>query len=184
MRDYSTGICNCRYYVRGTAIAIKTMPGAIKLSFKPSASDRSMLVRYSDGRFGQYSTARKTQEKRAELEIVSLPDNFLTDVLGWTKITSGSDSGAYIEGIKPDIHISLLYETNNGNRPVRYWIYDCVIAEPNFDATTINDSLGVDTRKLELIINPDPENGNNYSKKIARADNSTLYDTWFGLITT
>lgn len=178
MRDYSTGICNCRYYVKNTVRVIKLMPGAIKLSFKPSAAEKTMFVRYQNGGAGQYTSARRTQEKRAELEIISLPESFLTDVLGWVKNSDGS----LTEGIKPNVHISLLYETINGGRPVRHQLYDCLVSEPSFDATTFED-LGVDTRKLELIINPDPENGNNYSKKIARADNSTLYDSWFGLTT-
>ena len=179
MRDFSTGIRNCRYIVRGTVITVKPMPGAIKLSFKPSSADRTMLVRHRGGGAAQYTSARRTQEKRAELEIVSLPESFLTDVLGWVK----NPDESLTEGIKPDVRISLLYETINGGRPVRHQLYNCLVSEPNFDATTFED-LGVDTRKLELIINPDPGSGNSYSRQIARADNTVLFDTWFGLVQT
>lgn len=177
-RDYSTGIKNCHYVVKGTAIEVKKLPGAVRLSMKPSAADRNIKVR-SGSTIYQTTTARQGTQRQAELEIVSLPESFLIDVLGWTKGTDGS----LTEGIQPNVHIILLYETENGGCPVRHMLYDCVVSSPSFDATTISSDLSIDKRKLDIVFNPDPSNNNNLSRQIARADNENLFNSWFGLKT-
>lgn len=177
-REYSTGISNCHYAVRNDSDTGKPgrLPGAVKLSFKSSSEERSFIVR-EGGRIYNHTSVRKCKERTAVLEIISLTRDFLVDVLGWTL----NDDGSLTEGIQHDVHISLFYETDNGGRPVRHWLYDCVVGEPSFDASTITDSPGVDTQKLDIIINPDLQHDGNYSRKIARADNPELFDSWFGL---
>lgn len=177
-REYSTGISNCYYAVRSGASVGKLgkLPGAVKLSNKSSSEDRSFTVR-DGGRVYQHTSARRVKERSRALEIVNLTKDFLTDVLGWVM----DEDGSLTEGIQPDVHISLFYETENGGRPVRHWLYDCVVGEPDFDASTITDKPGIDTYKLEIIENPDPYRDGKYSRKISRADNAELFDTWFGL---
>lgn len=128
------------------------------------------------GRAYSYTAAAKEKERRYALEIVSLTKAFLTEVLGFTE----NEDGSLTEGIRPDVHISLFYETDNGGRPVRYQLYDCAVETPSFDAATMSESLSADTRKLEFTANPDPYNEGAYGRQIARADNAETFDTWFG----
>ena len=181
--EYSTGISNCHYAVRkyqggvsGELGELEKLPGAVKLSNRSSSEDRSFTVRDGD-RIYQYTAARKCKERQRSLEIVSLTKKFLEEVLGWTV----NDDGSMTEGQRPDVHISLFYETDNGGRPVRQWLYDCVVGELSFDASTIEEGLGIDTYKLDIIENPDPDRNGNYGRKISRADNEELFDSWFGL---
>lgn len=176
-RDYSSGISNCHFAVRGIQPGtLKSLPGAIKLSFKPSAEGRSFIVRDGANAYS-YTSSRGSRERRAELEIVGLTKDFLVDVLGYTE----NEDGSLTEGIQPDVHISLFYETENGGRPVRTWLYDCVVCAPSFDASTLGSRLSADTRKLDIIVDPDRTHGGAYSRSIARADNAELFSTWFGL---
>lgn len=177
-RDYSTGISRCHYIVRDRPIVLKRLPGAIKLSFKPSCADRTFLVRSGAGAY-QYTHSRKHKERPASLEIVSLPECFLVDVLGWVK----NDDGSLTQGQQPDVRISLLYETENGGRPVRHILYDCTVCQPAFDVTTLGDGLSIDKRTLDIMVNPDPSNGYNFSRQVAKADNAELFDSWFGMRT-
>jgi len=175
-RDYSSGISGCHYAVRGGSMSLKSLPGAIKLSLKPSSEDRSFIVRSGTNVYS-YTASRKCKEWRVELEIVSLTKDFLTDVLGYTE----NEDGSMTAGIQPDVHISLFYETENGGRPVRHQLYDCVVSTRGFDVSTLGSRLSVDTRKLDIIVNPDPNNGSKYGRSIARSDNAVLFGTWFGL---
>ena len=176
-REYSSGISGCHFAVRGYSPGVlKSLPGAIKLSFKPSAEDRSFIVRDGANAYS-YTSSRKGKERRAELDIVGLTKDFLIDVLGYTE----NEDGSLTMGIQPDVHISLFYETENGGRPVRHQLYDCVVCAPNFDASTLGSRLSVDTRKLDIIVNSDPRYGGAYGRIIARSDNAELFGTWFGL---
>lgn len=180
-RDYSTGISNCMYAVRGSNVK-KRLNGAVKLSFKPSPEDRTLIVRGNSGGVMQITDTRRSGIRQATLEIVSLPVSFLVDVLGWTQ----DSNGVLYEGLQPDVGISLYYETENGGRPIRHQLYDCVVCAPNFDVSTITGRLSADTRKLDIIINPYRNNyyrdinSDKYSRQIAREDNPTLFNSWFG----
>ena len=177
-REYSSGISGCHYAVRSLSSAgtLKSLPGAIKLSFKPSSEDRSFIVR--DGaKAYSYTSSRRSKELRAELEIVGLTKDFLIDVLGYTE----NEDGSLTMGLQTDVHISLFYETENGGRPVRHQLYDCEVCTRGFDVSTLGGRLTVDTRKLDIIVNPDPYNGSAYGRSIAKADNAVLFGSWFGL---
>lgn len=172
-RDYSTGISNCMYAVHGSNVK-KRLNGAVKLSFKPSSEDRTLIVRDSRGGAMQFTDTRRSGIRQATLDIVSLPVSFLVDILGWTQ----DSSGVLYEGLQPDVSISLFYETENGGRPIRHQLYDCVVCAPSFDVSTITGRLSADIRKLDIIVNPDTSTGK-YSRQIARDDNGELFNNWF-----
>ena len=183
-REYSSGISGCHYAVRGGSMLLKSLPGAIKLSFKPSSVDRSFIVRGETNVYS-YTASRKCKERRAELEIVSLTKDFLVDVLGYIE----NQDGSLTAGVQPDVHISLFYETENGGRPVRHQLFDCMVCFPTFDASTLGNKLTADVRKLEIVVNPDfsgnrvtNSNYETYSRKIAKAANAALVNSWFGLM--
>lgn len=178
-RDYSAGISGCHYAVRNSigSLVMNRLPGAVRLTRRPSPEGRNFLVRDDNGSVYSYAHSPKEKERHYTLEIVSLTKTFLTDVLGFVE----NEDGSLTEGIAGNVHISLFYETENGGRPVRHRLYDCVVSPPTFDVQTLGETLSADTRKLELTANPDPHRDGAYSTQIARADNAQLFDSWFGL---
>ncbi|MBP3798030.1 MAG: hypothetical protein J6I46_09700 [Ruminococcus sp.] len=176
-REYNTGFCNFHYRVIGwnASIRPKRFPGAIRLSFKPQTQERKVLVRTDSGLLLSESLAKHEASREAVLEIVSIPRTFLIDVLGWKE----NSSGALIEGQFPQNQVELLYETENGGRPVRHKIYNAVFSRPSFDVSTITDNPSADIYKLELTVNA--TGSGNYNEKLARADSAdiSIYNNWF-----
>lgn len=175
-REYNTGFCNFHYRVVGwnSSIRAKRFPGAVRLSFKPQTQERKVLVRTDSGLLLSESLAKHEASREATLEIVSIPKSFLTDVLGWTETAEG----ILIEGQHPDTHVTLYYETDNGDNPIRHKLYDVVFGRPSFDVSTIADTPSADIRKLELTVNP---NNGSYQEKLAKADavDISVYNNWF-----
>lgn len=183
-KTYNLGFKNFKYVVRNGGIQSPpaALPGAIKISFKPRTASRTLSVRLSDGTMSSIS---KTMDDgiTAQLSIVDLPEDFLKNVLGWTKATDGT----MYEGQQPEVHFTLLYETQGATEPTRHMLFDCVCLKPTYDATTKSASPSIDTKTLDLLISPNlTENSaayGKYKRQVKRSENSTLYDNWFGLVT-
>lgn len=175
---YSTGFNSFAYRVRGGS-TLSPLIGAQKLAFSEGTDNRDLIVRLDSGDVIQYSETVSTG-RTATLDIVQLPADFLKNVLGYTQGTSK----VLVEGIQRTYtHFSLFYQYETDTEPVRVQLYDVVCAKPNFDVTTITNRPSVDIKKLKLIINPDISAGA-YSRSITRSENASLYDSWFGVVTT
>lgn len=176
-REYNTGFSKFHYRVVGWNYDIKPkpIPGAIRLSFKPQTQERKVLARTGGGLLLPVTLARHETSRTATLEVVSLPKSFLTDVMGWEEKASGE----LVEGQFPMKHIELLYETDNGGRPVRHKLYDVVFSKPSFDVSTITENPSADIYKLELTVNTG--GSGKYQTKLARADAAdiSVYNNWF-----
>ena len=184
-KSYNTGFKNFQYVVHGGISTVPApLPGAIKISFKPTTASRTLKVRLSDGTMSSIS---KTIDagKTAQLSIVDLPEGFLKSVLGYNKASDGT----LYEGQQSEVHFMLLYETQGATEPTRHLLFDCVCVKPSYDATTISAKPGIDTKTLDLLISPSLAEGysadvpkyGKYERTVKRSDNATLYDTWFGL---
>ncbi|MBO5449810.1 MAG: hypothetical protein J5994_10875 [Ruminococcus sp.] len=178
-RNYNCGYKNFHYSVRTAEGASPPLPlpGAIKLSFVPQTSERSVLVRKRDGSISSFTEKAEETGKRAELEILSLPVYFLKDVLGYTQ----DENGVLIERTHPAVHVSLLYETKYGEERVRHELIDCVFSKPSFDVSTIAMTPAADTRKMDVILNRDPASGG-YEKSISESDNAEIFNGWFNSV--
>ncbi len=174
MNDYSIGFSEFHYSVRGGALL--PLAGAVKIGFKPQMNERSIQVRLLDGSFAVYSEVYDLNEK-ASIEIISLPEHFLINILGYTR----DESGVLYAGIYKPVHFSLFYEERNEGTATRHQLYDVVCTKPDFDASTMTNRLSVDTRRLELVINRDIRNTGYYKRQIRKEDNSELFERWFGL---
>ena len=184
-KSYNTGFKNFQYVVHGGISTVPApLPGAIKISFKPTTASRTLKVRLSNGTM--MSTSKTIDAgKTAQLSIVDLPEGFLKSVLGYNKASDGT----LYEGQQSEVHFMLLYETQGATEPTRHLLYDCVCVKPSYDATTISAKPGIDTKTLDLLISPSMKDGTTaekvyygkYERTVKRSDNATLYDTWFGL---
>lgn len=180
---YSTGFKNFQYALisNGGYSAPVPLPGAMKISFRPRTASRTLSIRLSDGTI---SSTSKTADDgmTAQLAIIDLPEKFLKDVLGYVK---AADSTLY-EGKQTEVHFALLYETQGATEPTRHMLFDCVCIKQGYDATTKSSTPGIDTKSLELIMNPNTTAGSaaygKYKRQVKRSDNTTLYDNWFGLV--
>lgn len=181
IKDYSTGFRNFKYCMKngGSVAAPVPLPGAMKISRKPQTTSRALSVRLNDGSIVTYTEILETATA-ATLSIVSLPDEFLIDVLGYFR----AEDGSLYEGRQPVAHFTLLYETQGFTEPTRHRLFDCVCSKPSFDVTSMGSTPSIDTRSLELFINPDIVMSGKayYEQKIRRSENAKLYDTWFGMI--
>lgn len=178
-KEYNRGFRLFHYSLKngGRYSTPAALPGAIKIAFKPQTGARTVSVRYTDG-----SAATSSQiidgGTTAAVSVVSLPEDFLTDVLGYYKATDGS----MYQGQQTAVHFALMYETQGIEEPTRHILLDCVCTKPEFDASTISSTPSIDTRSLQLILNPITINGKQYySRSIKQSDNSELFETWFGL---
>lgn len=177
MPDINTGFSNFHYRVIGwnASIKPKALTGAIKLSYKPQTQERTVLVRTSGGLIQQQVLGKRESIRTASLQVISLPESFLIDVLGWEV----SDGGRLVEGEFPEKHLQIRYETNNLGEPMRHLLYDVVVSKPSFDVSTISSTPSADTRSLELTVNP-TANGK-YQARVRPGDPD--YDTWFDQVT-
>ena len=185
-KSYNTGFKNFQYVLSGGISTVPApLPGAMKISFKPTTASRTFRVRLSDGTMSSIS---KTIDagKTAQLTIIDLPESFLKSVLGYVKASDGT----LYEGQQTEVHFSLLYEMQGATEATRHLLYDCVCVKPSYDATTISAKPSIDTRTLDLLISPSTKESTTaekvyygkYERTVKRSDNATLYDTWFGLL--
>ena len=174
MPKINTGFSKFHYRVNGwnSSIRPKPLPGGIKINMQPSSQERKVTMRTDKGLLMTQTFLRPEAGRTGTLEVVSLPESFLTDVLGWYR---NSENGPLIEGPYSEIHLELKYETDNGGNPMRFVIYDVVFSRPNFDASTLSASPNANTRSLEFTVNPN-EIGE-YQARASQGD--TGYDTWF-----
>ena len=174
MSDAFCGFRSFHYCLRTANAAPVALPGAIRLSREP-VTDEVKIVPDIPGAPVEYVAGYHDKGIKLDLEIVALPQAFLTDVLGYALI-----DGVLIEGEHPFVHFALLYETQNaGGEPVRHSYLDCVCRKPKFDVTTLSRSPKIDTRKLELIANKDIFGTMKYKKSVTASQNSTVYNNWF-----
>ncbi len=174
MRNAHYGFKNFHYCPRGLGAVPRAMPGAVRLTRAPDMQEIKVRPD-THGIPAEYTAGYRDRGIKLGLEIVSLPVQFLVDVLGYVQ----EASGVLVEGKHPAVHFALLYETRSLAGPVRHCYYDCVCQKPKFDATTLSASSRFDTRILELTVNRDIFGSGGYKESIARADNAEMFDEWF-----
>ena len=174
MSDAYCGFRNFHYCLRTANAVPVAIPGAIRLSRDPM-SDEVKIFPGVPGAPIDYIVGYHDKGIKLGLEIVTLPQQFLIDVLGY-ELTDG----VLIEGEHPIVHFALLFETQNaGGEPVRHSYLDCVCKKPKYDVTTLAQSSRIDTRKLELIANKDIYGSLKYKKSVTASQNLTVFNNWF-----
>lgn len=184
---YNAGFKGFRYALKssyGTYSRPVLLKGAMKISFKPQTVSRTLLCRLNDGSVRNVNSMRDNGIT-ASVAVADLPDDFKVDVLGYVRDSDGS----LFEGIQEEVHFALLYETQGKTEPTRHMLLDCVCSKAAYDANTKSNNPAIDTRSLELIVNPSTGNSYmsgtmayaKYRREIKRSQNAQLFDTWFGL---
>lgn len=175
MGNAHRGFKNFHYCLRTAGAVPVPMPGAVRLTRDPELTE-VRIVPDVIGAPVEYAAGYKGGIIRLGLTIVSLPVQFLVDVLGYTI----DSNGVLAEGGHPAVHFALLYETGTTEQgAVRHCYMDCVCKKPKFDAATLSASSGFNTRTLEIAANKDIFGSGMYKKSISEQDDPQVFAEWF-----
>lgn len=174
MRDAYRGFRSFHYCLRTAGAVPVPIPGAIRLTREPDMQEVKIRPDQT-GQPAEYTAAFRDRGIKLGLEVVSLPVQFLVDVLGFTV----GANGIITEGEHPTVHFALLYETGSLHGAVRHSYLDCVCQKPKFDVTTLSRSSKYDTRRLELVANKDIFSSKAYKRSIREEDDPAVFAAWF-----
>ena len=168
------GFKNFHYCLRTANAVPVPMPGAVRLTREPQMNEIK-IVPNAVGAPEEYVIGHREGVIRLGLEVVSLPQSFLTDGLGYTI----DANGVLVENGHPVVHFALLYETQSTDSgAARHCYYDCVCKKPKYDVTTLSGSSRFDTRTLEIIANRDIFGTGAFKKSVGEASTAT-FAAWF-----
>ena len=178
MGNAHLGFKNFHYCLRTAGAVPVPMPGAVRLTRDPELTE-IRVVPDVIGAPSEYAVCSRDGIIRLGLEIVSLPVQFLVDVLGYTI----DSNGVLAEGGHPAVHFALLYETRTTEQgPVRHCYMDCICKKPKFDAATLSGSSGFCTRKLEIAANKDIFGSGKYKKSVTEEQSASVFAGWFNAL--
>lgn len=126
--------------------AVKAIPGAV--SFKPSP-EGSEDTFYADN--VPYFVVTSNNGYTADLEIATMPDDVLADMLGWEIDTNGM-----LVEISDAVgkEFALMGQVLGDQRNRRFVYYRCKAARPEAEHQTKSDKFEPTTEKLSLTILP------------------------------
>ncbi|MCH4205190.1 MAG: hypothetical protein LKF53_02200 [Solobacterium sp.] len=149
------------------------LPGAKSISLSPTGDDTE---EYADDNIWYSATSNTGYD--GTVELMGLPDSFLTDVLGQTK---DATSGALIEK-SSDKHseFALLFETSfEGDEKLtskRALMYRCTIARPDEGGSTKEKAISAATDSLKIKCLP---RESDCAVKASVVNTDTAFSTWF-----
>lgn len=170
------GIENCHFSLfdeSGTYSTPVPMTGAVSLNVKTDVNISNVKVHLSDGTVATQPAEADEEYKEIELEVASLPDDFLSQILGYEQ----NKWGIWAEKKQKIQPFALLCETSSDNVRVRRSFLNCVCAKPEFDCTTLAGSVKADTRKLKIYAYVQQSTG--YYSKFIYDDGSARFENWF-----
>lgn len=158
----------------GTPVAI---PGAVSLSMDPSGESNKF---YADNI--AFATFAANAGYEGELEVALIPDSFRKDILGEVEDDA---SGILIEKSgATTTPFALLFQFEGDEDATRHVLYNCTAARPNIGSQTTEESVEVQTEKLELncgaIFNAKLD-ANIVKGKISDKT-ETAYTNWFSAV--
>lgn len=143
------GLKNCKYAVatiasNGTATygAVKDLPGAVSLSMSAQGETTPF---YADNIV--YYTAVANNGYDGSLELARIPEDFLKDVLGYTK--AGNDL-VYEDVNAPVIHFALLFQFEGDAKARRHVVYNCVATRPDLASQTKGENVEPQTETINI----------------------------------
>ena len=148
----------------GTPVAI---PGAVNLNMEQSGDSN---IFYADNR--AYFTSFSAAGYEGDLEIATVPESFLIDVLGYTK-----DGDMLVENTNAvNKQFALLFEFSGDSQSTRHVLYLCTASRPAIGSETTGENVEVKTRTLNLTAAARPDNHNIYARA---GKDDTRYESWF-----
>ena len=123
----------------GTPVAL---PGAVSLTLDPEGDNN---IFYADNIVYYTSVANNGYE--GDFEVAKLPDDVLTDILGYIEDTNGvlvEDAGASV------VHFAMAFQFEGDEKATRHVMYNCVASRPTTNGSTKESSIEPQTETINL----------------------------------
>ena len=155
----------------GTAIPV---PGAVSLSLDQQGETNKF---YADNIAYYVSVANNGYE--GDLEVAKLPDDVLTDILGFIEDDNGvliEDAGAAV------IHFAMAFQFEGDAHARRHVLYNCTMNRPSVSGATKEESIEPQTETVTITATSiwNTKLQKDIVKASAtQADSATQYAAWF-----
>ncbi len=127
--------------------AVKAVPGAVSLTLD---RDVAKTVFHADDI--KYFTVSVNNGFTGTLEMADFPVTMRQDLFGDTVTTTGK---LLVENVDAQpAEFALLFEINGDQSPERNCLYRCKASRPSISASTVEDSIEVQTQSCELEVMP------------------------------
>lgn len=150
---------------------VNSLVGAVTLNIAPAGDQTDF---YADDSL--YFSLAVNQGYTGDLTIANIPEEFYTNILGFTK----NSDGVLIENADAmPSQFALGFEVQGDSDASRFWFYNCSVARPGQDNQTKETGITPATDTLTITMAPRP------SDKVVRAkitetdDNKAVYDAFF-----
>lgn len=155
----------------GTPVAI---PGAVSISL---AAQGETTPFYADDIV--YYTSVSNTGYEGDLEVATLPDAFLKDILNYYNDANAvlvEDSGA------EPVHFALMFEFAGDEKATRHVMYNCVATRPDTASSTKEESISPETETITITATSIHSAG--LGKDIVKSQTSastqtTAYNGWY-----
>lgn len=173
------GISHC-YYAVATIAANGSatydtpvaLPGAVSLSLDAQGDTN---IFHADNIAYYTSVANNGYE--GELELAKIPDDFLTDVLGYTADKNGV---LFEDADAPVVHFALTFQFEGDAHARRHVLYNCTASRPSISGSTKEESIEPQTETINITATTVyvAAYDANVSKASATPTESTQYNAW------
>lgn len=155
----------------GTAIPV---PGAVSLSLDQQGETNKF---YADNIVYYTSVANNGYE--GDFEVAKLPDDVLTDILGYIEDTNGvlvEDAGASV------VHFAMAFQFEGDAHARRHILYNCTMNRPSVSGATKEESIEPQTETVTItattVWNATLQK-DIVKASATEADSATAYAAWF-----
>ena len=177
------GIKNC-YYAKATIATTGTatystpvaLPGAVSISFDAQGD---MNKFFADNI--AYFTSVANNGYEGDLEIAKIPDDFLTDCLGFIK--DANDVLVEDAGAAP-AHFALMFQFEGDANAKRTVLYNCVATRPAVNGSTKEESIEPQTETISISATTVYNSvlGKDVVKASCTETQSTVYGSWLSSV--
>lgn len=143
------GIKNCYYAVAtiasdgsATYDTPVALPGAVSISLDPQGDTNNF---YADNIV--YFTSVANNGYEGDLELAKVPDDFLTDCLGY--VTDTNDV-LYEDANAAPVHFALMFQFEGDKNAKRTVLYNCVAARSSVSGSTKEESIEPQTETISI----------------------------------
>ena len=148
-------------------------PGAVNLSLKKSYEKVDVPADDDPA----YVTLTENKGYDGEMEVLNVPQSFITDCLGQT-----IDGDTIVEGKDDTVSpFALLFEFSGDKKKRRHVLYRCIAVPYDIESGTKGDKLEAKSVKMSFTASPAKNTG--HIKRSTNNDTGSVYSGWYDEVT-